>query len=409
MGLLDQYFDPATMEAVKAFGQPSEEEKRTARNYALMNAGFGMMMNNQGRSQSQALFNALGAGGQAGLQSYQGQLDESRQRNAQQFQMASQLQKLQQEAAQRKRQQEAIAQLPAEDQQAIAAGVPYKDMWTERNKPYTLGQGDQRFGANGAVIAQVAPKPELKEGYVVSDGNGGWKVDKQLFDANLQARRSGATSVTMPSITLNTEKTYAGNIAEGMAKNDLAVLEAAQSAGDRIKTARNVKALLDKNPITGTGAEWRLSANKALATAGLIDGKQVADTETLASNLASSTLDAIKTSGLGSGQGFTDKDRQFLERAKSGNIELNSETLRRLADLNERMGVATITRGQEVAKRFKMNPALGTVGQQLDFKVPDEVLPMPSVMKATNFKKGAIYETPKGQLRWNGMQFEDIQ
>jgi len=238
-----------------------------------------------------------------------------------------------------------------------------------------LGKDEKVFDAGTGKTLYDNTVPEIKEGYLVRGSDGNWAIDPALYAAHLKAKEAGGTKVTMPSITLNTEKTYAGNIAEGVAKNDLAAIDAAQGAPDRIRTARQIKTLLSQAPITGTGAEWRLAANKALSTAGIIDGSNVKTTEDLASLLAGSTLDAIKTSGLGAGQGFTDKDRQFLERARSGNIELNDGTLRTLADMNERAGVSSIKRGQEVAARFKANPALGSVGQQYNFEVPAQEAP----------------------------------
>lgn len=407
MGLLDTILDPETIAAVKQLNEPSEEQMRQARNNALMNAGFSMMINNGGMSKSQALFNALGNGGMAGMNSYAQSVGDAREQNNQQLQQALAVRKIMEEQKQKQAQQAAIAQLPQADQQAILAGVPYKDMWQERNKGYTLSPGDQRF-VGGQQVAGLAAKPELKEGYIVSDGNGGWKVDPQLYELALRQNQARGTKINMP-VSVNTEKTYAGNVAEGLAKNDVAALEAAQSAGERINNARRVKQLIDQNPITGTGAEARLAFNKALATAGLIDGQQVKTTEDLASILANQTLDAVKTSGLGAGQGFTDKDRQFLERAKSGNLEINAGTLKTLADLNERAGIASIKRGQDVAGRLKGNPVMGSVGQSYDFKVPVEVVPLPAKPSASTLKKGVIYETPKGQLRWNGLQFEDAQ
>jgi hypothetical protein len=174
-----------------------------------------------------------------------------------------------------------------------------------------------------------------------------------------------------PSVAVNTEKTYAGNMAEGIAKQDLSAIDAARGASARIENARRIKEVLGTNPITGTGAEARLSLNKMLSTAGLIDGTQTKNTEDLAALLAAGTLDAIQSSGLGAGQGFTNTDRQFLERARSGNIEINAGTLRMLADLNERAGMIAIKRGNEVAGRLKNNPAFGSIGQGLEFSVPD--------------------------------------
>jgi hypothetical protein len=168
------------------------------------------------------------------------------------------------------------------------------------------------------------------------------------------------------TVSVNTDKGYAGAVAEGLAKQDVGIIDAGRSAPDRIASAKRIKEALNKNPITGTGAEARLGLNKMLATAGFIDGDRVKSTENLAAELASGTLDAIKSSGLGSGQGFTDKDRQFLEKARSGNIEVNPETLRYLADLNERAGAASIKRANEVIRKLKGNKNMGGVGTSLD-------------------------------------------
>jgi hypothetical protein len=221
--------------------------------------------------------------------------------------------------------------------------------------------------ATGTFIGGAVPK-QLEPDSVVTMGPGGVLAPNvPVIAAKSQIAREGKP---VTNVKVSTEKGYAGEIAKGLAGQDLAAIDAARNAGDRIRTAQSVKSLLEKSPITGTGAEARLALNKALTTAGLIDGTQVRDTETLAGLLASSTLDAIKTSGLGGGQGFTDKDRQFLERARSGNLEVNPATLRDLADLNERAARASIQRGKTVAKRLQGNPSMGTVGQEFNFDEP---------------------------------------
>lgn len=194
------------------------------------------------------------------------------------------------------------------------------------------------------------------------------KVNSVVLGARQSVAKAGA-----PSISVNTEKSYAGNVAEGLAKNDVAALDAARSAPDRVRTARSIKQVLDSNKaLTGTAASVRLELVKALSTAGLVNADSTTATEDLVSMLNSQTLDAIKTAGMGSGQGFTDKDRQFLQDAKSGRIEINAATLRRMADLNEKAGLASIEYGNKIAARLKGNPAMGTVGQDLDFKAPDD-------------------------------------
>jgi hypothetical protein len=195
-------------------------------------------------------------------------------------------------------------------------------------------------------------------------------INQPVIAAKKSIAKSGAPTT---NIGINTEKTYAGNVAEGLAKNDVSALDAARSAPDRLQTARSVKAVLEgSKAITGTGADARLAITKALATAGLVNGDSTTATEDLVSMLNSQTLDAVKTSGLGAGQGFTDKDRQFLQDAKSGRIELNAKSLWRMADLNERAAQQSINHGNKIAARLKGNPAMGSVAQDLEVSAPTQ-------------------------------------
>lgn len=227
-------------------------------------------------------------------------------------------------------------------------------------REFVNGQGVNPYTgeAQGPAIPKQADAANPRTELLVDDGTGKLIPNKPLIEARGQIAERGKTSITN---NVNTDKSYFGNVAEGLAKQDVTAIDAGKGAPQRIQTAMAVKELLKKNPITGTGAEARLSLNKALATAGIIDGTNVKDTETLASLLASQTMDAIAGSGLGSGQGFTDKDRQFLERAKSGNIELNAGTIGRLADLNERAGRASIKRANSVIGNLRKSGKMGNV------------------------------------------------
>jgi hypothetical protein len=198
---------------------------------------------------------------------------------------------------------------------------------------------------------------------VLADGAGGFRPNAPLMGAKSQVAAAGAPKV---NLAVNTDKSYFGNVAEGLAKNDVAAVEAARSAPERVQTAQRVKDILSKNPITGTGADVRLSLNKALATAGIIDGKNVADTEVLAGTLATQALDAIKSSGLGGGSGFSNADREFLERARAGKIDMTPQALGRIADLNERAARETIKRGNSVIGKLRQSPQAGQMGQMLD-------------------------------------------
>ena len=150
----------------------------------------------------------------------------------------------------------------------------------------------------------------------------------------LAGKKAGATNIVMPDTKGETK--YDEALGAKLADRDAALMDVADNIPKQLETAGNIKTLLKQHPITGAGAESLLALNNVLATAGLIDPKRGITTETLVAQLSGQTLAAIKASGLGAGQGFTDKDLKFLAGATSGTIEMNAGSLAKLADLTER-------------------------------------------------------------------------
>jgi hypothetical protein len=432
----------------------------------LLNIGLGILANNSGNYGNAGV--AIGRGAQQGMQ----QSQQYKQFMAQNALANLQLQKAQQEMEQKKKREAALPRLlagnesytsmqetpvttsqnmpipAAEGAQAPNFGLQRQDVTTMQQSPvfdqkqYMQDLVDSGYG-DDIIRSKLTPreanydiapdgtmydkksgmtidgrrfaKPEDSKpinGYLIPDGKGGWQIDQTLYNAEKGLKRAGASST---NVSVSTDKGYAGEIVKGLATQDLAAIDAGRAAPQRLENARNIKQILASNPITGTGAESRLAFEKTLATAGIIDGNRVKNTEDLVSLLASGTLDSIKTSGLGSGQGFTDKDRQFLEKAKSGNIEINAGTLGTLAELNEKAALASINRGNQVIEKLKTNPDMGKAGYGLEpIPVPEASLPqvnakpLPAKPSAMNLKKGEVYQTGKGALRWNGKAFEDL-
>jgi hypothetical protein len=403
MGFFDQFLNS---------GDP-EKDAATAR--GLLNAGLALMQS-KGK-----LFPALGQAGMVGIQSAdQMRMQQQAQKDALQKRQMTQYQideaKRQQEIAQLGQQFYRAPSAPAVDAtggmetaaeapnnasgtggfdvqgyiQALMAKSPMQAlqmqaaMQKEVPKPFehdpakNLLVPDGRGGVKPLIPAQAKPElsDDIKE-FNFALARGDIKPGTTFTQWMRDNKKAGATQVSVP-VTM--DKTYGGAIAKSLADQDAGYIEAARAAPDRIRTARDVKRILTTQaPITGTAAETRLAVQKALSTAGLIDGTNVTSTEDLASLLANQTLDAIKTSGLGSGQGFTDKDRQFLQDAKSGRIDLNAGTLRRIADLNEKAAIAAVERGNAVMRRLRKDPTFsGSVANGLEeIAIPDAVR-MPS-------------------------------
>lgn len=249
---------------------------------------------------------------------------------------------------------------------------------------FVNGQAVNPYGVQpGTTIPKQLDPTDPRRDLLVPGPDGQLVPNAPLVGLKKDIAKSGASSVNV-----NADKSYFGNVAEGMAKNDVAAIEAGRSAPERVATARRVKEILSRNPITGTGAEARLAINKALATAGIVDGTNVADTEVLASSLANQALDAIKTSGLGGGNGFSNADRDFLERARAGKIDMNSQSLARLADLNERAALASVQRANSIIETLKKSPQSGSMAQQL------QPIQIPSVVR--NATPAPATQAPQG-------------
>ncbi|HEX6827283.1 MAG TPA: hypothetical protein VF077_13270 [Nitrospiraceae bacterium] len=153
------------------------------------------------------------------------------------------------------------------------------------------------------------------------------------YDAaiNKQTTHQPATSV---NVGVSTEKKYGEALASKLSESDMTLRDIAQGAPDLADRAQRIKQTLASGKvITGAGADYRLAFGKALGVIGASDNETIVNTETLATDLASNTLDNIKKSGLGGGTGFSNADRDFLEKAKGGKITLEAGTLNRLADL----------------------------------------------------------------------------
>lgn len=237
MGLLDQYFDPEMMAAVKSMNQLSEEDKIRARNAALGQMGFAMLANNRGASSGQAMGNALGHGGMVFNQTYQGQIDEAKQNQMQQFQMAGSLQKMQQEQAKRQRIMEFRNGLPEQDR-GIFDMAPDKYIENmprfqkqqlvevaDPNEPLRTQKQWMRPGETSGVVAGVGAMPEI--------------LDPRVQEAKRSIAAAGR-SVQSTNVFNNTKDDFKN---ERDLRNDFAGLpttkafKETQSAYDQIKVA----------------------------------------------------------------------------------------------------------------------------------------------------------------------------
>lgn len=169
---------------------------------------------------------------------------------------------------------------------------------------------------------------------------------RQLADAAVkEEKKLAGTTVNIPNFT---EKTFGGQLAENQAKRFDTLQSTAEKAPDTIRTVQQNRAILQSGKFfSGSPANVQLEMAKMADAFGLggADTKtKAANSQTLITNAASATLDSIAGSGLGAGQGFTDKDLRFLQDAKSFRITMTDENIRRILDLQERAARQAVIR-----------------------------------------------------------------
>lgn len=388
---------------------------KTPGGQGLLSAAFGGLAG----AQRGAPLNSLGRAGLAGLSGYGGALDREKQaaeaaqmgkyREMQQTQMQMQIDAAKRKATEEQGQADWRIGLPAvmnakvygagDEGPTMAPADPsaLKNYLMQPNSPFAdevlknqlfpkapdykvVGDSLLQVGANGVNPVYTAPtKPEaapsaVKEYNFAKDQ--GYKGS--FLDFQLAQKKAGATNVNNTVSMAAPENEYNKVVGKTLADNGTSLVAAAQQAPSIVDNARSIKTALDKGAITGTGAEARLAVQKAAETLGIVEPGKAATTQQLMSGLGKLTLSGIKTSGLGGGNGFTDKDREFLNAAMSGNIADTPENLRRVADLSERVATATHQKGSAVLDRWKKSPSLSAVAQdsQID-PLPAPILQVP--------------------------------
>jgi hypothetical protein len=209
------------------------------------------------------------------------------------------------------------------------------------------------------------------------------------YDFEVAKAKLGKSNVTV-SVDTKGKGAYAENIGTGLAKSDLGMIDAARAAPALIQTSQRIKSALDSgNAITGIGAEPRLLIARAF---GGQDAK-VEETQGLLADMSKQTLSAIKTSNLGTGQGFSDKDLMFLGNAITGHINWDANSIRRLADLQEKAGRSSIVNGNAVMKKLRQSPDFaGSTALSEDVVAPGEYVP-PNSVKPGARSLGAIFSS----------------
>ena len=260
------------------------------------------------------------------------------------------------------------------------------EKFMELNKPTTatVNQGGQ---------TQMLQTPGLG-GKPVSVGT----FAELPLPADVQAQKVKIAKAGASNITQSTEKKYGEQFAGKMADRDDAKLGAAEKAPQLAESANRIIGLVNQgNLFTGPVADVKLNIARALNVVGASNEEKIANTESLIAATGQSTLDAIKAAGLGTGQGFTDKDLKFLQGIAGGTITYTAATLMELARLQHQTAVRSV---DAWSTRLKQIPKSSIEGLGLSTE-PIKVPPLsPSIKFAVNPKTGERRQSLDGGVTW---------
>ena len=196
--------------------------------------------------------------------------------------------------------------------------------------------------------------------------------------ANVQAQKERTARAGASNISVSTEKKYGEAFGSKLAETDIVKMSAAEKAPQLAESANRIIDLVKQgNLFTGPAADIKLNIARAMNVAGASNQDKIANTEALISATGKSTLDAIHGAGLGTGQGFTDKDLKFLQGIAGGTVNLTQQTLTELAALQHKVATKT---AESWNKRVKEMPQEVVKGTGLS-TTPITVPPLSSLAK----------------------------
>jgi hypothetical protein len=230
------------------------------------------------------------------------------------------------------------------------------------------------IGGAGETVTSGPKKTTEQKEYEFAKSQG---FQGSFMDYQTALKKAGANN-----LTVNTGQSYTSAFGKGVAEQDLGKFTLAQGAPDQIRSAKQTIELLDKGAITGLGANYKLNLARAFNVVGANNDEIIKNTENLVSNRGKAVLDSIKASGLGAGNGFTNTDREFLEKVKGGTITLNDKTLRELARIEINIANATVDSWN---KRFDAIPKEAIAGTGITkVEIPKVTTPPTSGMPDQN-------------------------
>jgi hypothetical protein len=224
------------------------------------------------------------------------------------------------------------------------------------------------------------------------------KMTPQQQDTFMKMKRASAGGTT---VNVSTEKKYGEAFGGKLAEKDIAAFTTAEKAPQLAESAnRIIDIVKNGNIFVGPVADIKLNIARAMNVTGATNQEKIANTEALVAATGQSTLDAIKSAGLGTGQGFTDKDLGFLRGIAGGTINLTEKTLTELATLQHRAATRSAEAWNKRVNEMPSEVVKGTGLSTAPIEVPALSAVAVTPIFAINPQTGARIQSIDGGNTW---------
>lgn len=259
------------------------------------------------------------------------------------------------------------------DPSVIGTNVPKQPDAPNPGRDLVLPDADGNLVPNKPVIDArrnvAAPQVDLAKDLIIPDGNGGFKLNEQLFNAQVALRKAGRPSTTVNVDTAN--KPLLTELGKGIGEQLVGDFNGAKAASQTLNNVQQIRSGL-ANVMAGPTANARIKLAQIGEVLG-INGKdtteKLTNTRAAIQGLARQEL-AAAGSMKGQGQ-ITEAERGILRRAESGDIsELTVPEINTLLSALEKTAKYRIDQHSRNVDKLKRDPNAAGVVPYMDVPTP---------------------------------------
>lgn len=259
------------------------------------------------------------------------------------------------------------AQMLSQLGNAVAAGD--RSLYTGAQS-YLMGKKYQDEAGMSALRKKYI---EAQTNHLAGKGTGHWASQEELppgYDGKnpIWIGEDGPKAVGSGGTTINN---VANPIVKGVGDQFADSIDKAKSSVATINSLNAAREQLDMpgGITSGLGANAQLDFKKAATLLGADPG-QVTNTESFRAAIKPIVLANVKA--LGAGNAISNTDREFVNDAVGGNLNLNESSIRRILDITERAARYNIENHNKTAeKMLKTTPELSQMAPLITVDMPE--------------------------------------